>query len=994
MGTASQYHAGGLRHRPGRRACWHHLAALLLLGCAWRGTAAEPAVTVLADFEDPSVAVSVTEVRNISPADAHASLTSIPARGRGALSVEIGATARNVSATCGLVFRETTRFESAEQIAAFCWITTGAVDVAFRLRDARDQVFETRPQRVQLHNRWVQVTASLAPDKLTRVAGSGGLTMPLEVQGCRFETSELGKQTICLDDLQVQHRVAPRDLILGSFRFDEPTRIYEPGAPIAAKVVFENRSRSQELTIAVNLAWIRSDGTTLHTHSGRVLLPAAGVDYRSYRALDYSQAIAEPGLYRLVAQARGPGWLTPNVFETAVAVTPSNRRLSRGRTTFFSLRSNTLREPPLDQDLETSVACDIGVNLFALEVPWERIEPKPGVFELADVDEVVTAVTRKGMAAMVVLVDPPDWLPSAAASRVEPLQRIIETLAGRMGPRLLQYQLGADVLGVADVADQLTLTMQLADAIGAKRENVTIMPPPIDTQERAAAPAVKKFGDDHPDAPLMFRARGDVDESRAQLEAFRARGGFAWGASHVWLHVAAPLTSAGSDHDAEAVLRFHVAAAAAGVGGVMWYELRDDANNVEHPEELRGLLRRDFSPKTRLLGYAAASGRLTGYRYAGKVANTPPEFASALFIGGNKQVGVFLPQPNRVLPAVLTPVQGVRGVFSAQDFARRPQPLLFSDESPLVVTMPKPFFMVLTTKQPDPDPQLRLVEPWIRVPGTVFCGADTAFTIEVDAWRTLSSSYLQLRLPEGAPVETSFSARGLAAEKGETIAQEVQLTPRDAADFNQLAATLRVSFEGTRVELPLTVRRLIDMQSADAGDVADASFRLGTLQAGENERPTASATVRGQYQFGAVRLAIEVADDRVVPVRVDRDGRLTGDQLLLGIAREGAAHHAEVRIDPADDQPDAQPIHDTEPARLAGWRCQVDARPEDDVRTYRITIPARALEARALRAGDRLLLAVHYSDDDADGFAPIRLTWGGGLRGARDTADFRWIRLK
>ena len=315
---------------------------IALCGPAWGD---EPAVTVLADFEDASVAARIGEVRNVLASDCSATRAAIPARGQGSLAVEIGATVRNVSVACGLTFREATRFSQADRVGTFCWINEGENGIAFRIRDARGERFETPLETVRLAHRWVYVAAELQPDKLQRLRGTEALTYPLEIEGLRLTTDRLGRQTIYVDDLQVEHRVRPQDLIHGVFEFNEPTRIYEPGSAIAAAVVLENRSREKALSLAVDLAWMRPDGTVLQTQQADVSLPASGTEFRSHRKLDFSQRIREPGLYRLVAHARASGWNSPHTVETAIAVTPSNRRVCAAALRFSACGATCCASP-------------------------------------------------------------------------------------------------------------------------------------------------------------------------------------------------------------------------------------------------------------------------------------------------------------------------------------------------------------------------------------------------------------------------------------------------------------------------------------------------------------------------------------------------------------------------------------------------------------------------------------------------------------------------
>jgi hypothetical protein len=969
------------------------LAAGLLPATRLAARADEPAVTVLADFEDASVAAQIGEVRNALAADCRASRAVIPARGQGSLALEIGATARQVSVACDLTFREPTRFRQADRLATFCWINEGEFGLTFRIRDARGQLFETPAQPVRLPHRWVYVAADLSPGGLHRLRGDRPLTYPLEVQGYRVTTDRLGRQTVFLDDLLVEHRVRPEELIHGVFEFNEPTRIYEPGSLVAAAVVLENRSREKALPLSVNLAWMRPDGSILQTQGADVNLPASGVDFRSNRKLDFSQRIREPGLYRLAAQARAAGWTSSNTIETAIAVTPSNRRVSRGRSTFFGVRTNLLREPDLDQMLEISVARDIGVNLLAIDTPWRLIEPKPESFDFNPLEPAVAALSQKDMAAMLVLTDPPDWLAIDSSGRTEQLARLIGALSNRFGERLLRYQLQSAVLDRPAVADQLSAVGELRQLLSKSYPKVEVLPPPIRVADQQPEFDLAAFCPETPGFPLVFLTSGDPAEGLRQLESFRQRGHFDWRTCHWWMHEAEPLIGAGHYTDAEDVLRYYVKAGAAGVAGVIWFDLRDDDNDPNNLTALRGLIRRDFSPKTSLLGYATTAGILTGYRCAGQVAGTPESFDSALFIGANRQVAVLLPHPNRVLPAVLAPVQTAPGELSVQDFERREQTVLTSRAPPLVLTIPRPLFVTLTLRQAQSEPQLGLAYPWLRLPATVFCGSNTQFSIEVDALQPFLRSYLQLRLPKDSPIDSSLSAVSLRAEAGETVREDVRLTPKPGRASDEAELVMRVSLEGDALDVPLRVRSLADVRPlAPDRQIGHLDYRIGELSAPAGQRATANAGLHVGYRPDALHVAVMVEDDRVVPYQADSSGQGSGDLLLLGVAREGGDLHAQASLNPVGQSPVLEPMRGTSPRQLDGWRCEVEAG-KSGPRTYHITIPTRALEGRELSAGDFLLISVRYLDDDADGFPSVPLVWGGGLDGSRSTTDYRWVRL-
>lgn len=961
----------------------------MLILCAPEWAAArEPAMTVLTDFEDPSVAVSISAVRNVLLGDCRAWLNTLPpTRERGSLAIEIGATRPDVSVVCDLTFRTATRFPSATSVSTYCWSNAGVVQVAFRVRDADGQVFETAPRPVELLHRWVLLTAELAPAQLRRVSGRDPLAWPLEIQGYRITTNVLGKQTVWLDDLQVEHEVTPRELIRGEFGFDVPTRVYEPGSAVRATVTFENKSRTYQLDLAVELTWLRPDGTPWQTQRGRVSLPRR-IESRSYRTIDFSQTLREPGLYRLVAQARAPGWPAPSVFETTIAITPSNRGLPRGRSTFFAVRSNLIREPDLDQQLEINIARDCGVNLLALDVPWARLEPKADAYDFAALAQPVDLLVAKDIVPLVVITGRPEWLPAGqAAARV---QRLIAALAEHFGPRLQRFLVAADALDTAEVADHLRSIGDLQARLAERFPKIVVYPPPVDVRALETATAVGTVVHEQPTLPVVFHFSGDSDRAHAALLEFRARGDFAWQPAHWWSHLAAPAVGPGTGRDAEAVLRLYVHAAAAGVSGLMWSDLRDDDNNPEQPELLRGLVRRDFSPRATLVGYAAAAGRLTGFSYAGPVANTPPEFDSAHFLGGEQQIAILLPRPNRVLPAALALTQELPGDLTVQDFERRPHPLLISSAAPLVPTTPQPLFITLTLKQPSPEPKFGLTTPWLRAPRTVFCapGAEFAIVVEPPA-APVAGGYLALLMPRDAPLTATFSATALPPDLREPLVQPVRIEAKQpAASWELQPLTLRAKLGADVLDLPLEARPLTDVQRLSRRrGILDGRYQIADVGiAGGSAR----LTLHGAYAPDALHLAVIIHDNRFTPYAELIGAPPAGDYLLLGAARAGEAGHTEARLDPPRTQFTA--IESPTVTDLA-WRCTRGESTGADTVTYLLEIPTADLGGPDLREGDSLLLSVCYHDDDGDGTAGTELRWGGGFDGSGTTANYRWLRL-
>jgi len=518
-----------------------------------------------------------------------------------------------------------------------------------------------------------------------------------------------------------------------------------------------------------------------------------------------------------------------------------------------------------------------------------------------------------------------------------------------------------------------------------------LMPAPIPVADAAVSAEWAAFVSEFPDFPLAFQTVGESVGALRQLERFRDQSGFTWQASHVWWHEAEPRVGAGFDADAEQLLRHHVAAAAAGVGEVLWFDLRDDDNDPAQPAALRGLVRRDFSPKLALLGYATAAGTLTGYRYAGPLRGTPDALDGALFIGANRQVAALLPRPNRIMPAVLFPALGAPGELAARDFERRTLPAL-QETGTAFAPVARPFFFVLTLRAPQSEPQLALAPLWLRVPQTVFFGRGQTSAIEVDVQRPLSRGYLQLRLPRDSPLQSSVAAVALQGAPGDTVRVPIELVATGDQVVERDDLALRVSLDGANLDVPLVARRLTDVIPLSATQsLTTPAHHLGDLIA-RRGRPTAQARLYAAHDAQSLHLALMVDDDRIVPLRLDRRRQATGDQILLGLAAEGAWHGVQVRFDPTARPLRPQPLYGSRPEWLGQWRGGATAG-EGRVVTYQFQVPLRSLTDGEPVGGQRLLLAACYVDDDADGFPPVLLSWGEGLTEGPATVEYQWIRL-
>ncbi len=978
------------------------LVALVLSPATASAAPREAAVTVLSDFEDDSIAAAIGAVENVAESDCAVKPALIPARGQRCLAVEVGATNAESAVACELTFREATLISNAEHISAFVWIKQGTFSVAFLLRDARGQVFETARQPVREKDRWVEVRAALKQESIRRLTadsprrgagrrrlptattpaefGDHAIAWPIEVLGFRVGVAERGRQVAYVDDLQVQHRVEPHETIVGGFRFDKPTKLYQPGATVAAAVVLENRSRARASRIAIELAWIRPDGATLRTQQGSVNLPASGGDFRSRQAVDFSQKIDEPGLYRLMVRARESGWAQPNVFETTIAVLPSNRNLSRGRSTFLGLRSNLLREPLVDQDLEVEVARDLGAHLVAIDTPWRLIEPKRDAFDFAAVARVVDALVTRGVAVMLVLTEPPDWLqsgPDAPARQA----LLIEALAGQFGDRVPYYQL----LPLGDAPIDTAALGALQKRVTTLRESVRVVAAPVEPKDLTTVAAPPSANAEAATAEWGVLTAGAVAAARQVLADAAQSKGAAWGGALRWTHRLPPLAGAGFLGDARDLLALNIDAAAAGVAAVVWFDLRDDDNDPENRDALRGLLRRDFSPKASAIGFATSVGLLTGLRYAGSVHGAPDEFESALFIGADRQVALLLPRPNRRLPAMLAPIRGVPGKLSAVDFERRALPIVESAGPALLTAIDRPVAVTLAPESPQPQPQIGFSRPWVRAPRVAFCGPQSPLVIEVDPPAQLQKSYLQIVLPDGAPFESSVAARTLRGKLGDTLRTEAVLTDRPGASWDRSQLTLRLSLEGKTLEIPIEVQPDRPVRGGGRAALLSEEYRVAELVADGDRRLTCSAMLHAAWEPGRVHLAVTLRDDKLVA-----ENGAAGDRLLLGVAVEGGGEPIELRL-PLDaaESPPRSAFGDDRPAVRDAKRT-LSAGADGTEVIWQLTIDVPGLTPAPGQPA-HLRVAALYADDDGRGPTPA-LRLGGGLDGSRASDSYCWLR--
>lgn len=956
--------------------------AVLCASCAGYGDREESVITTLADFEDDAVAITITDAVNAALSDCRAQFAKIPARGQRCLQIEIGAVQPNASAACDIRFRAATPFSRAERVGIYAWITQGSVSLQFRLRDGRGRLYETQPLALQVRNRWVRLHTDLTPENLKRVRAvttgeGGGPEWPLEVAGLRVQAQGAGRQVVYVDDLEVEHRATGAGVLRGEFQFNEPTRIYSPGSLVRAGIVLENNSRINALPLNVTLRWRHSDGTEVARTDVFIQLPPSAADFRSRQPVDFSQVIGEPGLYHLTAEVRGALWATPAVYETTIAVTHPNRGLPRGRSGYFGVQSNLIREPAADQRLEIDIARDLGVQLLALETPWRSFEPRSGRYDFESLKELLGRLDRLDVAVMLMLTDPPEWVARDSESWWRAQSNFCTALAQGVGERLYGIRALAPTPGVLTEQDLQALA-ELNRRITAVRRNITLCAPPIRIEpgapEHTRSPTLP--GDSG--FELSFETRGSADAARAGLAAFARQQGIRWGRNHRWFHYPEGRQGSGGVEDAVAMLHHYAEAAREGVGGVVWCELRDDTNDPRYPERMRGLVQRDFSPKSALIGFANVIGMLNGLLYAGSVPGAPEAYDSLLFLGGKRQVGVLCPKPNRILPAVIAPYQLTAGQLLVLDFDRRALPTTESEAPPLIETQPRPIFVSFMAEESQSAPQIGLARPWLEVPRTVYCDGETAFHIRLNAPLALRRSYLSLILPEGAPVKSSLSSRALRAAAGETLDFEVTITRTGEFEV-PIGCHLRLSIEGRMLQIPIEIRPQAEVAGlSDGADLLCPEYAIGVLietQGSGSGRTPAGYTIHAGFQDDALHVALELPPRSASP-----------EFLTIGLAAANGDDPVKLRLENMTGSRGPSIVRSLDYARLEHWHWSIE---EHASRRYcRVRIEPRGLGSASFRDAPRLMLSVRYEEAAPAAWArPRVLQWERGLVQNRSSTD-------
>lgn len=927
------------------------LAVLAILTAAPRALADEAVVTTAANFEDTWVLPSIGETVNVTAADCEARYEGLPARGQSSLAIEIGATGAGAGVVCNLRFRHALFFKQADRISAVTWLKDGEVDVAFRIRDAEGRVFESKAQPVRYHDRWFKIESSLGDADLTRVSsagatasGPGKVVWPIEVAGLRITNARSGRQIAWIDDIQVEHRVPIEGQVRGVIHLNEATHLYQPGATATATVTLENLSRKSSQNLTVELLCTRGNGALVQRSTQTITMPAARAESPAKQGLPFTQPLVEPGLYRLVARVTGQGWPRPAEFETTVAAFPSNRAIPRGRETFFGVRSNLLREPPDDQALEIEVAQQIGVQLLALDVPWSVIEPRPGDYRWKSFDAAIDAIDRHSLACTLTITDPPAFLTDD--SKLATAQAgLIAQLVKRCGSRIRGIQPVADSRGDAERS-------ALATAAG----DVPLLAFPVDVSKVTGY------------APRQI-ATGTFIEAAATLE--KSVGGKCkptdW-----WLHAGIPSGGAGTPQDAIEYLQFALVAARCGAGQLLLADLRDDTDDARDAEHMRGLVRRDFSPKAALLGFASTVGMLSGLHFANTPADLPLGMSGALFMGGERQVLVLTPQAHRELPGLVNLKIGAAGDLQAYDFSRKPATVLNVAGQTFARPEERPLFVQLTCKQTQNDPQIQVKPSWLRLPRFVRVGRESTTRVELDVLPELKARFMQFSLPGDAPYVAKGDAVDLQSQTGKTATFDLALSQKPEPP-RVVAGTLRIATQAQPIDVPIEI-----VPTRVASRVASIADALGTT-------PSFELFTRGANSTPGTGVPTYVAwDDRSLHILVELNRMPMNAAVLVELAADGAERTSAIIVRRSSDK--LSIVGEAFGASVDKLDNKVSGRA-----TCHIALPAAWLGKATFVAGTRAHLRLQLRNDNVRSADLAALTPADCDTGVND--GFIWIEL-
>lgn len=785
---------------------------------------AESVTTTVFDMEEDAYAAQITAVEGVTAADCAVRDSVLPARGQHSLAIEIGATKPGASAVVELRGRDEILFDHAQRVAAYAWLASGDGILCLRLRDATGRVFESKQQFVNQHKRWQRIAVELKVGEWFPVAGAdpaSAASKPAEIKppfaliGFRSIAPDVGRQTLFVDDLEVEHEASGADLVRGVFHFNQPIQLYAVGANIGAALTIENLHRKQTLNVSVTIAWRRADGAEIKSQRTDLNLPPSTAEYRSRQNVDASIKLDEPGLYRLVARIQTPRWPQPRIVETGLAVMQSNRGLARGRSTLFAVRSNLLEDPRADQDLELQLADELGAELFAIVTPWARLEPRPGTYDFTALDPLVGALVKRSIFPMISLTEALPGENQTGAALTKPRQALLDALVAHFGAKVRYFELAP---ATGPTTTEALNAVQ--EALAAHIQNPVVIGPRVAIHTQAKP-------SDLPTNPIAAQIGGSAGGALRILKALGASGARGWKPGDWWIFTPAAENGVGDLDDTLDLIQFYCEAASAGIAGLVCVDLRDQTNDPHHPERMHGLVRRDFSPKSMALGFAAAAAILNGCTSAGRLPNAPPAYDTYAFRSPTRQLIALIPQPGANRNALVGIAQTGEGQLHAFTAEKRAVPL-FEGSPAVLLPAARPVIAELTLAKLTTDFGLAFAPAWMTVPAEVACGASGSFDIELTPPMPLRKSYLEVLVPRDCGLKSSISNRQLKGEAGQPIKLPCELTRDPAYRDAPATLTLNVSLEGRTFPLPIAVNPVLRL--ANGPSQLDDAHRLGTLR--------------------------------------------------------------------------------------------------------------------------------------------------------------------
>ncbi|MCA9245255.1 MAG: hypothetical protein KDA32_14965, partial [Phycisphaerales bacterium] len=462
----------------------------LAIMCAANSPAAK-IVSVLADFEADDFLTSAEGLVASVPTDWTIEPAAIPARGQRSLAITAASTKPNPGAVIRLQYRNPARFEQADLVSARAWLNQGAAQVAFVVEDALGRSFSTTPADIGGVRRWAELRSKLDRDALGKPRGQTPdaapdiepVQWPLEIVGIEVRFAGAGRHTLYFDDFEIEHDVAPIDIVRGEFFTDRMSPVVDDGAEARFVFSLENRSKTEPVNGALDLTLYAPDGAKIAEERRTVTLPPKGADYRSKQTFPFSRATEDAGFYRAVARLTSGA--TPSVeWSHGLIVLPQRPDAVRGRDQLFGVRAALFDQTPVDRLFEIEAAAALGAHLIAIETPWDLIQPRNDPPSLDELERLAKWAIDRRLEPMIVLTRPPSGLPAGEPGANQ--ERLLAAIVGRLGRGVRHYQLASEP-GV----DMNKVAMRVRAKLASLLDDVVILAP--DQTDTSTGPAAVRF---------------------------------------------------------------------------------------------------------------------------------------------------------------------------------------------------------------------------------------------------------------------------------------------------------------------------------------------------------------------------------------------------------------------------------------------------------------------------------------------------------------------